>query len=94
MVKVNISDSVFKVHADGDPIWDKGDHDGEIDFEAIIATVYEQMRTLGGEDQIPFLVNYQRDVGMCESDDITKRTSRSDRTASDSTVDYLKEYYA
>jgi glutathione S-transferase len=40
---------------------------------------HEQLRTLGGEDQIPFLVDHQRGVTMYESDDI---------------VAYLQEHYA
>ena len=39
---------------------------------------HEQLRTLGGEDQIPFLVDHQRGVTMYESEDI---------------VAYLEEYY-
>jgi glutathione S-transferase len=40
---------------------------------------HDQLRTLGGEDQIPFLVDHQRGVTMYESDDI---------------VAYLEEHYA
>lgn len=40
---------------------------------------HNQLRTLGGEDQIPFLVDHQRGVTMYESDDI---------------VAYLEEIYA
>jgi len=40
---------------------------------------YEQLRTLGGEDQIPFLVDHQRGATMYESDDI---------------IAYLEEHYA
>lgn len=40
---------------------------------------HDQLRTLGGEDQIPFLVDHQRDVRMYESDDI---------------VAYLEDHYA
>ena len=40
---------------------------------------YNQLRTLGGENQIPFLVDQQRGVTMYESDDI---------------VAYLEEHYA
>jgi len=40
---------------------------------------HDQMRTLGGEDQIPFLVDPQRGVTMYEFDDI---------------VAYLEEHYA
>jgi glutathione S-transferase len=40
---------------------------------------HEQLRTLGGEDQIPFLVDHQRGVAMYESDEI---------------VAYLEEHYA
>jgi glutathione S-transferase len=39
---------------------------------------HEQLRTLGGDDQIPFLVDHQRGVRMYESDDI---------------VAYLEEHY-
>ena len=31
---------------------------------------HDQLRTLGGDDQIPFLVDHQRGVTMYESDDI------------------------
>lgn len=31
---------------------------------------HDQLRTLGGEDQIPFLGNHQRGVTMYESDDV------------------------
>lgn len=31
---------------------------------------HEQLRTLGGDDQIPFLVDHRRGVTMYESDDI------------------------
>jgi glutathione S-transferase len=41
--------------------------------------IHNQLRTLGGEDQIPFLVDNRRGVTMCESDDI---------------IAYLEEYYA
>jgi len=40
---------------------------------------HAQLRTLGSEDQIPFLVDHERDVTMYESDDI---------------VEYLQEHYA
>lgn len=40
---------------------------------------HTQLRSLGGEDQIPFLVDHQRGVTMYESDDI---------------VTYLEEHYA
>ena len=39
---------------------------------------HEQLRTLGGEDRIPFLVDNQRGEAIYESDDI---------------VDYLDEHY-
>jgi glutathione S-transferase len=39
---------------------------------------HEQLRTLGGDDQIPFLVDHQHGVRMYESDDI---------------VAYLEEHY-
>ncbi|PSQ30957.1 hypothetical protein BRD09_05045 [Halobacteriales archaeon SW_10_68_16] len=39
---------------------------------------HDEMLELGGEDQIPFLVDTARDVTMYESDDI---------------VDYLEEHY-
>ena len=32
--------------------------------------VHEELTTLGGEDQIPFLVDHERGVSMYESDDI------------------------
>lgn len=40
---------------------------------------HDQLRTLGGEDQIPFLVDHQHGVRMYESDDI---------------VAHLEEHYA
>ena len=40
---------------------------------------HDQLRTPGGEDQIPFLVDHLRDVTMYESDGI---------------VAYLEEHYA
>ena len=40
---------------------------------------HEQLRTFGGEDQIPFLVDHQRGVTMYESDEI---------------VAYLEDHYA
>jgi glutathione S-transferase len=40
---------------------------------------HEHLQALGGEDQIPFLVDHERDVTMYESDDI---------------VEYLQEHYA
>jgi len=40
---------------------------------------HDQLRTLGGQDQIPFLVDHERDVTMYESEDI---------------VEYLQEHYA
>ena len=40
---------------------------------------HEQLRTVGGEDQIPFLVDHQHGVTMYESDDI---------------IAYLEEHYA
>ncbi|MDS0296746.1 MULTISPECIES: glutathione S-transferase N-terminal domain-containing protein [Halobacteriales] len=40
---------------------------------------HDHLRALGGEDQIPFLVDRERDVTMYESDDI---------------VEYLQEHYA
>ena len=40
---------------------------------------HDQLRTLGGDDQIPFLVDHQRGVTMYESEDI---------------VAYLEEHYA
>lgn len=33
---------VFKVHADDDLIWDKDDHDGDIDLEAITEAVHDR----------------------------------------------------
>jgi glutathione S-transferase len=39
----------------------------------------DQLRTLGGDEQIPFLVDHQRGVRMYESDEI---------------VDYLEDHYA
>ncbi|WP_336023113.1 Rdx family protein [Halobellus salinisoli] len=33
---------VFKVHTDDDLIWDKDDHDGEIDLETITEAVYDR----------------------------------------------------
>jgi glutathione S-transferase len=38
----------------------------------------EQLRTLGGDDQLPFLIDHQRGVTIYESDDI---------------VAYLQEHY-
>lgn len=40
---------------------------------------HEQLMRLGGDDQIPFLVDQQRGVTMYESDDI---------------IEYLEEYYS
>lgn len=40
---------------------------------------HEQLRALGGADQIPFLVDHERGVTLFESDDI---------------VDYLEEHHA
>lgn len=40
---------------------------------------HEQLMTVGGDDQIPFLVDQQRGVTMYESDDI---------------IEYLEEYYS
>ena len=40
---------------------------------------HDQLRALGGEDQIPFLVDHERGVTMYESDDI---------------VAHLEEHYA
>jgi glutathione S-transferase len=40
---------------------------------------HDQLRTLGGEDQIPFIIDHQRGVTMYESNDI---------------VAYLEEHYA
>lgn len=50
-------------------------HDGEVRNEQ----THEELVELGGEDQIPFLVDQQRGVTMYESDDI---------------VDYLEENYS
>lgn len=33
---------VFKVHADDDLVWDKDEHDGEIDLEAITEAVHDR----------------------------------------------------
>jgi selenoprotein W-related protein len=33
---------VFVVRADGDLVWDKNDHDGEIDLDAITETIGER----------------------------------------------------
>ena len=33
---------VFKVHAGGDLIWDKDEHDGEIDLESITESIYDR----------------------------------------------------
>jgi glutathione S-transferase len=46
--------------------------------ETLNEQTYDQLRTLSGEDQIPFLVDHQRGVTMYESDDI---------------VAYLEEHY-
>lgn len=43
------------------------------------AQTHEELVVFGGDDQIPFLVDHQRDVTMYESDDI---------------VDYLEEHYS
>lgn len=40
---------------------------------------HDQLRTIGGEDQIPFLVDHQRGVTMYESDEI---------------VEYLEAHYS
>lgn len=40
---------------------------------------HDELRTLGGQDQLPFLVDHQRGVTMYESDDI---------------VAYLEDHYA
>lgn len=36
---------VFRVQADDDLVWDKDEHDGEIDLEAITAAVRERVPT-------------------------------------------------
>jgi len=33
---------VFKVHADDDLIWDKDDHDGDVDLEAITRAIHDR----------------------------------------------------
>ncbi|WP_226010368.1 glutathione S-transferase N-terminal domain-containing protein [Halomicrobium salinisoli] len=50
-------------------------HGGDVRDES----AHEQLLELGGEDQIPFLVDPERDVAMYESDDI---------------AEYLDEHYA
>lgn len=42
-------------------------HEGELRNEQ----THDELRQLGGEDQIPFLVDHDRRVTMYESDDIT-----------------------
>ena len=49
-------------------------HDGEVRNRQ----TYENLRELGGEDQIPFLVDTDREEALYESDDI---------------VEYLDRYY-
>ena len=36
---------VFRVHADDDLIWDKDEHDGEMDLEAITEAVHDRAHT-------------------------------------------------
>lgn len=48
--------------------------DGDVRNEATL----DEMETLGGEDQIPFLVDHRRGERLFESDDI---------------IDYLEEHY-
>ncbi len=48
---------------------------------------------LGGQDQIPFLVDHRRGVTMYESDDIAEGPTASYRTVSDNIVDYLNMHY-
>jgi glutathione S-transferase len=43
------------------------------------AGTHEELQTLGGEDQIPFLVDHQRGETIYESDDV---------------VDYLDDHYS
>ncbi|WP_435197669.1 glutathione S-transferase N-terminal domain-containing protein [Natronomonas sp. EA1] len=50
-------------------------HDGE----TLNKQTHDELLALGGEDQIPFLVDHQRQETMYESDDI---------------VEYLEEHYA
>ena len=38
---------VFKGHADDDLVWDKDDHGGEIDLEAITEAVHDRVHTHG-----------------------------------------------
>ncbi|MFB6359987.1 MAG: glutathione S-transferase N-terminal domain-containing protein [Halobacteriales archaeon] len=49
-------------------------HGGEVKNEQ----TQDELVTLGGEDQIPFLVDHQREVTMYESDEI---------------ISYLQEHY-
>ena len=49
-------------------------HDGDVQNEQ----THDELLALGGEDQIPFLVDHQRGITMYESDEI---------------VDYLDEQY-
>ena len=47
--------------------------------ETLNEQTHDELHKLGGEDQIPFLVDHQREETMYESDDI---------------IEYLKEHYA
>jgi glutathione S-transferase len=47
-------------------------HDGDVRNEQ----AYEELRTLGGQDQIPFLVDHQRGETMYESDQIVEYLDR------------------
>lgn len=49
-------------------------HDGEVRNEQ----THEELRSIGGDDQIPFLVDTAREKALYESDDI---------------IDYLEEHY-
>ncbi|MDY7081824.1 MAG: glutathione S-transferase N-terminal domain-containing protein [Halobacteria archaeon] len=51
---------------------------GANDREVTNEQTYEQMLEIGGEDQVPFLVDHHRGVTMYESDDI---------------IEYLNEHY-
>lgn len=51
---------------------------GEAGGDVVNQQVYDELLAVGGEDQIPFLVDHQRGETLYESDDI---------------VDYLHEHY-
>ena len=48
------------------------------DGETLNDQTHDELLSIGGEDQIPFLIDHQRDESMYESDDI---------------IEYLEEHY-